>query len=142
MTILVMVADSGKARLLSAQSGGSDLEETGDIIHSQSRLKQQDLVSDSSGNQSGVYGQHSMGHEKDAHQHQAQDFAKELCAELDKVREQEGIHRIYLVASPKFLGFLRSCMSKQSAALVQGEIDKDLVNHSVSDIRTHLPQYL
>ena len=113
-------------------------------MHPESRLREQDLVSDGSGSgrDSGGQGMHSMGHEKTARQKQAEDFAREVCAELDQLRNQGQLRRIYLVAPPKFLGQLRAAMSKQSAALVAGETDKDLVTHGIDDIRAHLPKHL
>ncbi len=46
MSICVIVADSGRARLLHAGSGLGALQEEQDFIHSQSRLREQDLVTD------------------------------------------------------------------------------------------------
>jgi protein required for attachment to host cells len=83
-----------------------------------------------------------MGHENAAHQKHAETFAYELCGEIDKLRRNSDLHKIYLVASPKFLGLLRSSISKQCTELLVGEINKDLVNHSIEDIRSHLPKHL
>lgn len=144
MSICVVVADSSRARILVAESGSSPLVDQKDFIHPESRLKEQDLVSDGSGSESdsGGFGKHSMGHEKAAHQKQAEAFAHELRDEIDKLRRTSDLRRIYLVASPKFLGLLRSSISKQCAELLSGEVNKDLVDHSIEDIRSHLPQRL
>ncbi len=144
MAICVLVANSSKARIFSAQDGRSALQEDMDFSHSDSRLKEQDLVADGVGSASdaGGYGKHSMGHEKAAHYHQAEIFAHRLCSELDKIRQCSKLHRIYLVAAPKFLGLLRGSLSSQCTALLAAEINKDLVIHSIKDIRSHLPRYL
>ena len=144
MSICVVVADSSRARILVAESGSSPLVDQKDFIHPESRLKEQDLVSDGSGSESdsGGFGKHSMGHEKAAHQKQAEAFAHELRDEIDKLRRTSNLRRIYLVASPKFLGLLRSGISKQCAELLSGEVNKDLVDHSIEDIRSHLPKRL
>ena len=141
MSICVVVADSSRARVLIADSDSSPLVDYKDLVHPESRLREQDLVSDGSGSEgdSGGYGRHSMGHEKTAQQKQAADFAHELGRELERVRAEGGLFRIYLVAPPKFLGHLRSAINKQCTALVSGEIGKDLVKHSIEDIRAHLP---
>ena len=83
-----------------------------------------------------------MGHEKSALQKQAADFANELASEIEKLRAAGGLYRIYLVAPPKFLGLLRSGLNKSCTALVADEIGKDLVKHSIEDIRGHLPRRL
>ena len=144
MSICIVVADSSKARILSAQSGFSPLQDDRDYIHSESRLREQDLVADEtgSGRDSGGYGKHTMGHEKAAHQQQAETFADELCSEIDKVRQNSDLREIYLVAAPKFLGLLRAGLNKQCTDLLVGEVDKDLVTHSIEDIRSHLPKHL
>jgi len=83
-----------------------------------------------------------MGHEKDAHQHEVEKFARELCGELDKASQGKDVRKIYLIAAPKFLGLLRSGLSKPCADKLVGEVNKNLVSHSVEDIRGHLPKLL
>lgn len=144
MSICVVVADSSKARMLLADNGRSSLVDHKDFVHPESRLREQDLVSDGGGSESdsGGYGKHSMGHEHAAHLKQAEIFANELCEEIEKLRRSIDLRRIYLVASPKFLGLLRTGMSKQCAELLAGELNKDLVTHSIEDIRSRLPKLL
>ena len=144
MSICVVVADSSKARFLLAENGSGPLVDQSDYVHPESRLREQDLVSDGSGSESdsGGFGKHSMGHENAAHRKQAEIFAHELCNEIDKLRRTSDLRRIYLVASPKFLGLLRASISKQCADLLAGEINRDLVTHSIEDIRAHLPRLL
>ena len=144
MSICVVVADSSKARFLIAESIDSPLLDQRDFVHPESRLREQDLVTDGagSGSDSGGHGKHSMGHEKTALQKQAADFAQELGREIEKLRAAGGLYRIYLVAPPKFLGLLRTQITKSCAALVADEITKDLVKHSIDDIRSHLPRRL
>ena len=84
----------------------------------------------------------SRGHEKALQQQQAEIFARELCAEVDKIRRRGELGKIYLVASPRFLGLMRANLSKQCTDLLAGEVNKDLVNHSIEDIRSHLPKAL
>ena len=144
MSIIVLVADGSRARMLRAEDGASALTESGDFVHPESRLREQELVSDGSGSgkDSGGYGLHSMGHEKEAHQRQQDDFARELCREIDRLRNGGGLHRIYLVAPPGFLGRLRAALGKQSAELIAGEVDRELVTSSLEEIRAHLPKRL
>jgi protein required for attachment to host cells len=143
MSILVVVADSSKARILCAEDRRSSLSELKDLVFPEARLKQQELVSDGAGagNGNGA-GSHSMGHEKDAHKQQAELFARELCDEVEKTIQKEDVQKIYLAAAPKFLGMMRPMLSKTCADMVAGELDKNLVAQSVQDIRSHLPKLL
>jgi len=144
MSICVVVAESSKARILLAEDGHSPLIDHKDYDHPESRLREQDLVSDRPGSEtdSGGMGKHSMGHEKAAHHKQAEIFALELSEEIEKIRRNNALSRIYLVASPKFLGLLRSSINKQCADLLAAEVNKNLVSHSIEDIRSHLPKHM
>ncbi len=144
MSVCVIVANSSKAKFLLAEDARSPLIESGDYVHPQSRLREQDLVSDGPGSagDSGGPGKHSMGHEQEARHREAETFARELMAEVDKLRQKTDLRRIYLVAAPKFLGLLRANISKQCQDLLHGEVNKDLVTHDSADIRAHLPKLL
>ena len=144
MSIYVIVADSSKARFLTTDSIDQPLKDHMDFIHSESRLREQDLVAGDGGSasDSGGYGKHSMGHEKSAHEQQSKIFARELSNEIEKIQHGGGISRIYLVAPPKFLGLLRASLDKNCTDLVAEEINKDLVDHTIDDIRAHLPKRL
>ncbi|MDH3534592.1 MAG: host attachment protein [Gammaproteobacteria bacterium] len=146
MSIAVIVADASRARVLFTEDdyGKAALVETEDLVHPESRLREQDLVTDGtgSGTDSGGFGMHSMGHEKAAHDRQAEIFAVELCARIDKIHRREKLRRIYLVAPPRFLGMLRASLSKQCVSIVAGEVSKNLVASSLDDIREHLPKRL
>ena len=144
MSICVVVADASRARILLSEYGDSDLTEYRDLVHPESRLREQDLVSDETGNvyDSGGHGIHGMGQENNAHRKEAEDFAREVCGEVELVRRQGDLHRIYLIAPPRFLGQLRSAMNKQCAALIAGEADKNLVTQGIDAIRAPLPKRL
>jgi protein required for attachment to host cells len=145
MSVCVVVASSSKARVLLAEDAHSPLIENVDYVHPQSRLREQDLVSDGSGSaaDSGGCGKHSMGHEQATKHKQAELFAREIGTEIDRLRRKKtDLRRIYLVAPPKFLGLLRTSISKQCLELLHGEVNKELVTHSLEDIRSHLPRLL
>lgn len=144
MPVSVIVADASRARILSTRETPGELSEFEDMVHPESRLREQELVTDGSGsgNDSGGHGRHSMGNEKSAHAREAENFAREVCERLDRLHRREKIHRLYLVAPPAFLGLLRNRLSKQCASLVAGEVSKNLVTHTVQEIRAHLPRQL
>lgn len=144
MTILVVVADASRARIFSAADKVAALTETNDLVNTASRLRDQDLVADGHG--SGVdstgHGKHTMGHENDAHKHQASEFSRQLADEIERERGAGALLRIYIIAPPAFLGLIRADLTKASSELVQDTINKDLVKHSIDDIRSHLPKLL
>lgn len=144
MSVCVVVANSSKAKLMLAEDAVSELIESSDFVHPESSLREQDLVSDSPGGagDSAGPGRHSMGHEQEARQREAALFSQELMAEVEKLRQKKDLRRIYLVAPPKFLGLLRSHISKPCQALLEEEINKDLVTRDIAEIRSYLPKRL
>lgn len=144
MSIWILVADSSKARILSAADRTAPLQEIKDLVFPEGRLHEQDLVTDGSGagNGSSGNGTHSMGHEKDAHNHQVETFARELCSEMNKAAQDKEVHKIYLIAAPRFLGLLRAGLSKPCSQKIAGEVNKNLVTHSLDEIRKQLPRAL
>jgi protein required for attachment to host cells len=144
MTIFVVVADAGRARIFSAIDKAAPLTETKDLVNTATRLRDQDLIADGhgSGVDSAGHGKHTMGHENDAHKHQASEFSRQLADEIEKERGTGALLRIYIIAPPAFLGLIRSELTKASSELVEETIDKDLVQHSIDDIRSHLPKLL
>ncbi len=144
MTIWVIVADSSKARILAAESKTAELNDISGFIHPESRMRTQDLVADGSGSgsDSGGYGRHSMGHENDPRQQEAESFARELCNEIEKGCRDNNLHRVYLIAPPKFLGLMRGFLNKQCAERIEEQIGKNLVEHSIKEIRDNLPRLL
>ncbi|HID83218.1 MAG TPA: host attachment protein [Chromatiales bacterium] len=144
MTIWVVVADASKARIFSAESRNGVLVETADYLHAESRMKGRDLETDDQGRafDSGGQGRHAMGKEQEVSEREAEIFARELCEEIDKAAKAGQFKKLYIIATPKFLGHLRAQMSTQAKSLIAGEVSKDLVNHEIQDIRKHLGDFL
>ena len=114
MTILVIVADASRARIFSAVDKAAPLTETKDLVNTATRLRDQDLIADGhgSGVDSGGHGKHTMGHENDAHKHQASEFSRQLADEIERERGAGALRRIYIIAPPVFLGLIRSDLTK------------------------------
>ena len=144
MAIWTLVADAGRARFFSAESATDTLVEVEDRLHPESRLHAGEMASDEPGttHDSHGQGQHGMGNKVDPKSQEAIRFAKELCEELESQRNAGKLDALYVIAEPAFLGVLREHMDAPLKKLVQGEIDKDLTEHAVADIRGHLPARL
>jgi len=144
MSIWVVVADASRARIFTVESRNGVLKEQRDYMHAESRMKGQDLETDSQGRSfdSGGQGRHAMGKEVGVREREAETFAREICEEINKAGKTGRFEKIYLVASPQFLGNLRSHLDHSLKSMIAGEVDKNLVNHDSSDIRAHLPDFL
>ncbi len=140
-TTWVLVADSSRARLFSADRGlGGPLLELADFTHPESRSKTQDLTTDRHGRSPG--NGPNMDYDVEPKRQETMVFAKELSEHLREGRTQGRLEKLYIVAAPAFLGQLRNKMDAQTAQLIAGEINKDLTQFAPSEIRQHLPERL
>jgi protein required for attachment to host cells len=140
----LVVADDGRAALYSASSALGPLTELRDLIEPESRLREQDLVSDRPGRafDSGGEGRHSMEPRTSALDVQSQRFAKRLADMLDEARVKGRYEHLGVVAPPQFLGLLRKELSTETARRVVLEVDKDLTRFDADGVRRRLPERL
>jgi protein required for attachment to host cells len=140
----VVAADSSRARILSAEKRNSDLVEVEDLVHTESRLHEQDLKSDAPGRafDSAGQGRHAMEPKNSAKQQEALRFAKQVCETLTSAHGRGQFDKLYIVAAPSFLGLLRECLNPVVQHKIAGEISKNLSAHTPEEIRGQLPDYL
>lgn len=139
-TIWVVVADSSRARIFSAEKPDSTLEEIQTLAHPEARMHEGDLVSDRSGRGRGIG--HDMGHESAAREEENIQFAARLCESLEAARVKGQFIRLYIVAEPRFLGMIRKHCSSALQNMIESEIPKNLAAHRLDEIRSHLPARL
>ncbi|MBI4818660.1 MAG: host attachment protein [Deltaproteobacteria bacterium] len=122
----VLVASRVGARIYSAAHGRapSMLEE---IEHPEGRRRDSELDSDRPGRIFGRMGggRHALGGSEDSHEHSAVTFAKDLAMRLQKGRADGKYQRLFLVAEPRFLGYLRKALDTPTEALVADAVGKD-----------------
>jgi len=138
--IWVLVAESSRAKLYSAENRPASLVEIGDFVHPESRLHDGDLVADQSGSDGGSVGQgrHVLDNKTNPRDTEKTEFAKTLVHRLEAARNETAFNRLVLIAPPSFLGLLRDNLSDEVMELVTEQIDKNLVQQSANVIRDHL----
>jgi protein required for attachment to host cells len=148
MRVRIVVADQGEARFYDSVAADAPLQLAGRIADPKARLHDRDFKSDrpgrvfdhapASGARRGSVAHHSTGGERRPHKREAERFARQVAAIL-AAAEPAGFDRLVLVASPSFLGPLRTSLPKWLRGRVVGEIRKDLV-HQQDDaqLRAHL----
>jgi protein required for attachment to host cells len=77
--------------------------------------------------------QEETAHERDEHM-----FALHLADVLDKNRMAGVFDMLVIIAGPKLLGKLRSALTEPTRKLVKAELDKDLIDPTEADLRSHL----
>lgn len=142
--VWLIVADSSKARFFSMESRTGPIEETKCIAHTEARLHEQNMTSDSPGRDSGknVEGTHTYQSKISPKEQENINFAREIAAELDTARKENIFKQFVLVASPAFLGKLREQMNEHTRKMVSFELAKNLSHLDPVEIRKHLPERL
>lgn len=139
----ILVADSARARVFSAETPSSPLQELEDFTHNEGRLHDREITSDLSGRiRSSGAGGHSYELPTDPKKHEIDNFAHYLADYLEDAHNANRFEQLIIVAGPTFLGLLRDNLSKHIKPLVILEVDKELTGFAADDIRRHLPEYL
>ena len=141
--IMIIVADSSRARVFTTDSPSSPLHEIETFAHLEGRIHEQELDSDLPGKNSGRgAGGHAYQDETGPKHQEVIAFAKRTTDYLDDARKANKLGKLLIVAAPAFLGELRKHISEETNDLVIFELAKNLSQHSVDDIRSHLPKFL
>ena len=110
------------------------------LIHPESRLRRQDLVSDRPGtvHESSAYGESDASQPTDPKRLEATLFAREIARQVQSLVSAGDLEGIILVAEPRFLGMLRSALDDASTALVVQEVGASLTRESLERIQQRI----
>lgn len=139
----ILVADNTHARIFTAPTPASALEETEDLTHTESRLHDRQMTTDLPGKIKSADGSgHAFEQPTDPKKHEADNFAHRLAQHLETALNANKFEQLLIIAEPSFLGLLRDCLPEQVKKHVCFELDKNITTQSAADIRKHLPDYL
>jgi len=144
MCTWIIVADSTKARVLSAEKPGMGISEIDLLQHPEGRLHEQELTTDLPGRAFDSVGdaRHAMSSPVDPKEQEVIKFAKQVADYLEVARVSGRLTRLYLIAAPAFLGHLRESLTTPLSRIVKDSIDKNLVAQDSAVIRAELPRSL
>lgn len=140
----VLVANSAQARIFKNDGDRKVLTELEGLVHTQSRFHGKDITTDRPGrtHESHTKGLHGTEPQTTPKQHEAQTFAKEIGQHIEKASQNGAFDKIYVIATPSFLGLLRQNMGSLTQQRLADELNKDLVSFKPEEIREHLPYVL
>ena len=142
-TTWVLVADSSRARIFTAKTSTSSLQEIETLAHPEGRMHEQDISSDLPGKDHGNgSGGHAYQDENTPKEQEVINFAKRIAGHLNDAHNANKFHRLAIVAAPAFLGELRNQLSAQVNKLVCFDLNKNITLQSAEEIRKHLPKSL
>lgn len=137
----ILIADSSRARIFTAENSVAELIEIESLTHSESRLLDQELTSDTAGKAN--VGQSTSGHtyvgEVDPKEQETLNFAKQVAQHLCHELNLNKFEHLFVVASPAFLGVLRHACSNQLKKHIAFSLNKNVVTKTPEQIRTYLP---
>jgi len=142
--IWILAANSSVACIYEAERARGGLHEVLRLEHPQARMHEQEMTSDLPGRafDSGGEGRHVMGQQVEPKKEEAIRFARHIGEELEKAYCKGRFGRLYVAASPPFLGLLRQHYSNGVAAVLVDEMGKDLTQLRPDELRSRLPEYL
>lgn len=76
--------------------------------------------------------------ETDWHELEKERFAASIADRINKAAQAGAFKQLVIVAPPKILGDLRREFTKETAAKIIAEIDKDLTKHTIFEIERFL----
>lgn len=142
--IMVVVADSVVARIFTAETSRSPLNEIENLTHVEGRLHDRELTSDLPGKATGNGGSggHAYTPTTDPKKHELSEFARQIANYIESARKTNQISNLLLVAAPIMLGELRNHLSDETKKQIILEVGKNFTDHTAEDIRSHLPKSL
>ena len=129
-TFWVLVADSGRARILELRRKPYEFRQVAELISETQHQASRDLVSDASGRAFHVQGpgSHARQPRSDPHDQAEEEFTRGLAQKLDKAVRIARFEHLAVIAEPRTLGRLRRYMSKELAGRVTRELTLDLAS--------------
>ncbi len=153
-TTWCLVCDASRAHLFRTKPPGRPYELIASFDHPASRAHVSDLVADTNGRMpaggtrgvgvlgsrpGGVHGRPGAEPDTDPKDVEAQRFARDLAATLERGLDAHAYEALVLVAPPRFLGLVKATVSSQVAKRLEETIDKDSGRHGAAGDRAPGP---
>ena len=135
----IVVANSSKAKLFRLVKFPK-IEEMAALDHPEARMHNQDLEGRKPGRnfQSGGTSRHAYQPETEPKEVEIEKFAKILSDYICSAHYKGEFARLYIMASPNFLGLLRQRINSSTQKSIVAEVAKDLTDCTTSEIEEQL----
>lgn len=132
----IVIAESAFAKVFKTGSRDEELTLVQTFENPEGRKQRKELDADRPGkNRTVVAGVHGMGGEEDSHEHDVENFARDLCKYLHEEHVVGNFKRLHIAAAPHLLGVLRKQLSDDCAKVLDGTVNKNLIHASEQEIR-------
>ena len=146
----IAIVDASRARLYTYQEDAGpteQLREVRDLVNAGRRFRPSEMFSETRpgtghnprSGPGGEPGSTKDDHRDDHIEMMDQKFAKEICAELEKIIASDGYGHLIIIASPKMLGEVRKANGVfKRGGLTVDEIPRDLSKLTIAQLHDHL----
>ncbi len=132
-TTWILVGDASRARIFGFEKEDGPWVLVEQIEHPLGRARTSELVTDRAGRQRQT-GPALEGH-MDPAEHESHRFAEKLGHVLGKGFDDHRFARLFLVAPPRFLGYLRGVLREPVLRQVAKSVDRDYTHHEERELR-------
>ena len=141
--VWIVVANGSQSVIYKAENVKT-LTEIKSFYHEESHLTRGELNSDRPGRstQRMAYGTDTMEDKTSPKVKEAALFAGEIATFLEQEYHAGKYERLYLIAKPPFLGYLRDSLNGNVVKLIESEVQKDLIRSNPEEILDYLPPAL
>ncbi len=135
----VLVANATSARIFRMENLHK-LTELKSFVHPEGRMHDNDLVSDQPGRDFASTGnrRHALEQKTSPKDVENAHFARQISNYLDTERKNSSFSELFVIAAPSFLGILRQTFHPSLQALIQKEVNKDVVRLSTAEILSQI----
>lgn len=148
MSVLwIVTANAGRAHIFSQENPSARLEKVDELINDKSSKVTAETESDKLGQHAASKSGHSTGAptqpsgyqpNQTPAEHNTEVFAHRVCRFLLQGYQDGHFKQLVLIASPEFLGVLRSTLDQRLVDIVTCEINKDYTNCSLKELSEHV----
>ena len=139
--ICYVIADGGRARFVSRDENGA-FRTMVSFVASELHERSRDLGLDRPARvkESANAARHAIEPRRDLHQAAKEDFVKIVADKIDEEHGRGQFDKLMLIAPPRVLTELKEKLSKSTARIVVGDLQKDLTKVPDHDLTEHLEQ--
>jgi len=143
----IVTANAGYAHFFLQSDPSGPLEEVSELVNEKSSLHASETESDRLGQHAASKSTHGVGAptqpsgyepNQTPAKHSAEVFARNISRFLLHGYQEGRFQRLALIASPEFLGVLRSVLDPRLIEVVTSEINKDYTRCSLRELSVHL----
>jgi protein required for attachment to host cells len=131
----IVIAESAFAKVFKTGPHQDELTLLKAFENPEGRKQRRELDADRQGmNKTVVAGYHGMSGEENSHEHDVENFAREVCEFLRKEHVAGKFSHLHIAAAPHLLGVIRKQLSEDCVKALGDTVNKNLIHASEREI--------